>query len=186
MSRKNKPPRRDEDAKNDSAAFERGAMPVGAYLPGCHNHKVSKALALALTLWPFTEDAMASVLHALMGGAPEDVASSLFHSMTAQNMRISLMQTLLHGPRTNRDKSEVFDRIIAEFNRLSIVRNGFAHMYWYTHENGDVYLCRSKKSSARAFHYGDRIDAAGIAEFTRDCQALEKLILETLLAAPPS
>ena len=173
--------KRDQSAKRAKEEIQARKLPSGTYTPGCADPAISIALANAITNWPFVEDAMVILLRSLLGGPPEEIASSVFHALLAQNTRLPVMRSLLEDTRANRQRPQAYDEVLDEFKRLNSQRNDYIHHYWYTHEEaGFVYLCPSKRSSAKALHAGRPITAGELERFVEDCHALGELIFESV------
>ena len=173
--------KRDQNAVRTKNDIQTRTIPSGSYSPGCGDQAISIALADAITNWPFVEDAMVAVLRSLLGGPPEEIASSVFHALIAQNTRLPVMRSLLEDTRANRDRPEVYDDILNEFKRLNSRRNDYVHHYWYTHkETGSVYLCPSKRGSNKALHAGRIVTADELKQFVDACVSLNEIIFESV------
>lgn len=143
---------------------------------GIHDRSIAKQFADAITQWPWTEEAMVSVLASLLDSR-EEIASELFHSIATQNVRLPIFYALLENTQINKKKPSDYDDILAEFDRLNSERNKFVHWYWFTDmDTGKVYLSRARRGVSAAVFNGLEIPSDRIKKFVSDCRALDQRI----------
>ena len=134
---RSKPPRRHSTPRPELPSIPLEGVTVGALAP----EPYLIAVATLLTRWPYLEEAMIEVMSALLGAAPRSyVAMPLWRTIISMEAKIKAMRALLHELPQNDDKPIAYDEILDEYERLSKVRNAYAHGGWSTHNSGKVYL----------------------------------------------
>jgi hypothetical protein len=147
-----------------------GTLPEGQYLYGILNPSVATVYGRVITIWPFVEDSAALILRDLLGGAHPEAAQTVFHTLLQQSTRIPVLTALLEDTRINRDKSLLYDELIARYKSLNDERNRYVHWYWITHsESLETYICPTRRAISYAVSQAQAVSSPMLLEFGNRC-----------------
>jgi hypothetical protein len=97
-----------------------------------------------VTTWTSVEELMIMFMNKLIVGQPGDSpARQIFRSVMAERVRISIMEALLLYAPHNASLDREHDEILASFDKLNRMRNGYVHGRWWTHDSGALRIQES-------------------------------------------
>ena len=114
-----------------------------SYELGLSNPDYALALSLIVSRFVHLENEMAGVLSILLGLPELSPADYIMREIKSPRARLELMEALLEKAPLNRDRSEVWDKIISDFSGINTARNDYVHGQWFTGASDkSVYLAK--------------------------------------------
>jgi hypothetical protein len=119
------------------------SRPNGHYISGLANPEYAQAFAAIATEFEHLELNLSNVFAFLLGAEDEQAAGYVLRAMQSAQMRLDVMKALLHRAPFNATTEELYDHILAEYDEVRKLRNGYVHGLWDTNaDTGEVYWTR--------------------------------------------
>jgi hypothetical protein len=115
--------------------------PVGNYVVGLGNPDYASLFANIMSEFNHLETSMPKILTVLLGMTDDSSAGYVYRAIRSVNSRYEVMKALLEKAPINVNKTEAYDELLSEFDKIRVGRNDYAHGLWFTHvETGKVFL----------------------------------------------
>lgn len=109
-----------------------GNAPDGHYAAGIVQKDIGAAFAKFVTSFEELDAQMSAVLAILLGGHDKTTAGYVLRSIRNPSTKRDLMSDLLRQAKVNEDLPEQYDKILREYDKISIERNQLVHGRWFT------------------------------------------------------
>jgi hypothetical protein len=120
-----------------------------------------------ITYWPLIEEQMVVVFKDLIGTDDQSTARLIFRSIINQNIRITVMRSLLEKSPHHTEKGVFFDELLDEFGSLNSMRNKYAHGLWYTYQDTGRIFIEEETDTYHLFFQKREVTAAELDNVTR-------------------
>jgi hypothetical protein len=94
-------------------------MPDGRFEMAVTDPNFAETIGHIVTEWPVLEEAMITVMAALLGDIFDAPARQVFRSLNSERVRLTVMRSLLHDAHINKDKGAIYDEVLDEFASLN-------------------------------------------------------------------